>query len=224
MDKHLEEDWRQFTERLVIDFCNKRGLRTFSLKEFQSEYENEIISFSEDNNNPFAKIRQQLQVLRKKEIITFVDNRGTYTLRHPVILEDELEEDAPIKLKGGLSESNSAFNYENRQNIQHSSLKLEKREYTHETFARNRGWVKLAKDNYGHYCLHPGCQNAFLKPDGEPYIEVHHIVPLFQGGEDAIWNLTVVCAHHHRMAHFAENIVKEDLQKLFQGIINERLQ
>ena len=45
--------------------------------------------------------------------------------------------------------------------------------------------------------------NTFLKEDGSRYIEVHHIVPLHCGGEDGIWNLSVLCAHHHRMAHFA---------------------
>lgn len=220
----MEKDWKQFTERLVVDFCNKRGLRTFSLKEFKSEYENEIISFSEDNNNPFAKIRQQLQLLRDDKIITFVDNRGIYTLRRPIILEGELEEDAPIKTESGLSEANSAFDYGKIVANQVSSSSLEKYEYTHETFARNRGWVKQAKDRFGHNCLHPQCGNYFLKPDGELYIEVHHIVPLFQGGEDAIWNLTVLCAHHHRMAHFAEEMVKDKLQTLFLGIVNERLQ
>ena len=220
----MEKDWKQFTEKLVVDFCNKRGLRTFSLKEFKSEYENEIVSFSEENNNPFAKIRQQLQLLRDDEIITFLDNRGTYTLRRPVILKGELEDDAPIKTDNELSESVSKFDYEGLIQSANKTARLEKREYTHETFARNRGWVKQAKYKFGHHCLYPNCKNSFLKPDGEPYIEVHHIVPLFQGGEDAIWNLSVVCAHHHRVAHFAENIVKEDLQKLFLGIVDEHLQ
>lgn len=224
MDKHLEKDWKQFTERLVVDFCNKRGMRTFSLKEFKSEYEDEILSFSEDNNNPFAKIRQQLQMLRNDEILSFVDNRGTYTLRRPIILEGELEDDAPIKDEDGLSEPKSAFDYEGKASNHTYNARLEKYEYTVETYARNRGWVKQAKDRFGHHCLHPQCRNSFLKPDGELYIEVHHIVPLFQGGEDALCNLSVVCAHHHRMAHFAENIVKEDLQKLFLGIVSERLQ
>ncbi|MSP28757.1 MAG: HNH endonuclease [Methylococcales bacterium] len=44
----------------------------------------------------------------------------------------------------------------------------------------------------------------YLREDGTPYIEVHHIIPLCHGGEDGIWNLSVLCAHHHRMAHFAD--------------------
>lgn len=219
----MNETWKQLTERLIVDFCNKAGSRTFSLEEFQLAKSNEISSFSDNAKTPFATLRRVLQELRNEGIITFVDNRGTYTLRKPAILQGELEDNAPIGGIVGLAEDTSAFDYGIKINSG-DNIKLEKREYTHETFARNRGWVKQAKDTFGSFCLHPECQNTFLKPDGNPYIEVHHIIPLFKNGEDAIWNLTVLCAHHHRMAHFAEEMVKDKLQTLFLGIVNERLQ
>lgn len=220
----LGETWKQFTEQQIIDFCNKRGSRTFTLEEFNDDKKDLIVAFSSKNNHPFDKIRQQLQFLRNDGIITFEDNKGTYTLRRPAILKGELSDDEPLESDDCLSEAASKFDYENKLKPRKNNSQLEKREYTHETFARNRGWVKQAKETFGYHCLHPDCKNSFLKPDGKPYIEVHHIIPLFQYGEDGIWNLTVLCAHHHRMAHFAENIVKENLQKLFLGIINERLQ
>jgi 5-methylcytosine-specific restriction endonuclease McrA len=220
----MKHTWKQFTETQVVDFCNNRGSRTFTLDEFQVERNDEIVSFRPTNNFPFDKIRQQLQLLRDDGIITFEDNRGTYTLRRPVFLKDELQEGAPLGLDTGFAETKNTFKYEDGTDNHNINILAEKREYTHETFARNRGWVKLAKDKFGCQCLYPSCSNSFLKPDGESYIEVHHIIPLFQNGEDALWNLTVVCAHHHRMAHFAENIVKDDLQKLFLGIVNERLE
>lgn len=220
----MSETWKQFTERLIVDFCNKSGMRTFSLQEFQEAKENEIKAFSEIAKTPFATIRREMQTLRDEGILGFVDNRGTYTLRRPIILEGELVEDAPLKDMVGFSEPNNTFEYE-QQIVSNSDIsKLEKREYIIETYARDRGWVKKAKDCFGFDCLHPGCRNTFLKPDGERYIEVHHIIPLFQGGEDGLWNLTVVCAHHHRMAHFAETIKREELQKQFLGIANEKLQ
>jgi 5-methylcytosine-specific restriction protein A len=67
------------------------------------------------------------------------------------------------------------------------------------------------------------CANTFKKPDGSPYIEVHHIIPLYEGGEDAIWNLAVVCAHHHKMAHFADDETQKDLKKLFLKAVEFRL-
>lgn len=197
-----EENWKDFTQRLVVEYCNERGSRTFTLQDFQSAKESEISSFSEANKHPFDKVRQQLQVLRKDGILTFVDNRGTYTLREPVILYNEL------------SEESVAFVHQKEPN---------KQEYVRETFARDRGWVKQAKEKFGSYCLHPSCKNTFNKQDGMPYIEVHHIIPLFEGGEDAVWNLVVVCAHHHKMAHFADLDSQFDLRKLFLKIVEKHL-
>lgn len=195
-------NWKDFTQQLVVDYCNEKGSRTFTLQDFQSAKEKEIMSFSESNNYPFDKVRQQLQLLRNDGILTFVDNRGTYTLRKPVVLQGEL------------SEENVAFVHQKEPN---------KQEYVRETFARDRGWVYEAKEKFGHYCLHPNCNNTFNKQDGLPYIEVHHIIPLYEGGEDAIWNLVVVCAHHHKMAHFADVETQMNLKKIFTEIVERVL-
>ena len=34
------------------------------------------------------------------------------------------------------------------------------------------------------------------------------------GGDDGIWNLAVICAHHHRMAHYADVKTRLGLEKL----------
>lgn len=197
-----ENTWKEFVQRLVIDYCNERGSRTFSLQEFQVAKELEILAFRELNKHPFDKVRQQLQYLRKDGIVSFVDNRGTYTLREPVILHGELMEEGV------------AFIHQKEPN---------KQEYFRETFARDRGWVKEAKERFGVFCIHPKCENTFSKQDGTPYIEVHHIVPLFEGGEDAVWNLAVVCAHHHRMAHFADIETQSNLRNIFLKIVEKSL-
>ncbi|WP_256204578.1 MULTISPECIES: HNH endonuclease signature motif containing protein [unclassified Pseudomonas] len=40
------------------------------------------------------------------------------------------------------------------------------------------------------------------KSDGTPYLEVHHIVRLADGGMDTLDNVCVVCPNCHRQAHF----------------------
>ena len=90
-----------------------------------------------------------------------------------------------------------------------------------EVYSRDRILIKKAKELYGSYCLHPKCNNTFKKDDGKPYIEVHHIIPLFKEGEDALWNLTVICAHHHKMAHFADTKTRLYLEKLYLNIIDQ---
>ncbi|WP_258177740.1 HNH endonuclease [Photobacterium phosphoreum] len=40
------------------------------------------------------------------------------------------------------------------------------------------------------------------KSNGEPYLEVHHIKPLSQGGEDSLENVQAICPNCHREMHF----------------------
>ncbi len=90
----------------------------------------------------------------------------------------------------------------------------EKIEYTRETYYRNTKIVKLAKEKLGLLCLYPKCNNTFYKADKTKYIEVHHIVPLHKEGLDTLDNLSVVCAHHHKMAHFADTKTRIKIEKI----------
>ena len=52
-----------------------------------------------------------------------------------------------------------------------------------------------------------GCfKNApFLrKKDRSPYLEVHHVIPLSEGGEDTVKNVIALCPNCHREKHFGE--------------------
>jgi len=194
--------WKEFVYRLVIEFCNERGKRTFTLREFFPAYEKEFRQFKPQNRYPLPKVRQQLQFLRDDGMVQFIDRRGTYTLRGVELLKGEVED----------------------EKIQEVSKQApEKREYLIETFARNRGWVREAKEKFGEYCLYPRCSNTFNKPNNKPYIEVHHIISLCDGGEDAIWNLAVVCAHHHKMAHFSNLQTKQELQNILLREVESHL-
>lgn len=42
----------------------------------------------------------------------------------------------------------------------------------------------------------------FMRKDGTPYLEVHHIIQLAAGGEDTIGNAVAACPNCHRKAHF----------------------
>lgn len=88
----------------------------------------------------------------------------------------------------------------------------DKKEYLIEIYLRNVMWVKQAKEILGDLCLIQKCNNIFLKEDGTRNIEVHHIIPLHSGWEDGIWNLSVLCAHHHKMAHFADVNTRKEIQ------------
>lgn len=71
------------------------------------------------------------------------------------------------------------------------------------------------------YC--EGCENPapFIRPsDGTPYLEVHHIVPLAEDGEDTVENAIALCPNCHREVHFGSK--KEQLRtKLLQNDIRK---
>ncbi len=182
---------REKLKSLIVDFCNQKESRTFSLSELHETFKNyENIGIG--GKTPQATVRRLLQELRDLNFVSFMDNSGNYTLRGVEFLENE-----KIDLK----------------KIDFSRETPERREYLFETYVRKINWVRQAKIILGEKCLCRNCNNFFITENGHMYIEVHHIIPLFQGGEDSVWNLSVLCAHHHRMAHFAEVKERINLQK-----------
>jgi HNH endonuclease len=192
--------WKSFVYEMVIEYCNLMQCRTFELKDFWIRNENIITKYSINNNYPYQKTCEMLQQLRNDGVLFFDDSkRGKYTLLKPEILDGELEE-----------------------NIVDFSSKLEinTKEYIREVYVRDLRLVREVKKRFDYKCIHPKCENYFLKDDGLPYIEVHHIIPLFENGEDDLDNLAVLCAHHHKMAHFSTSDTKLNLQHLYLDIIN----
>lgn len=48
----------------------------------------------------------------------------------------------------------------------------------------------------------------FKREDGRPYLEVHHIEWLANGGEDSVENAIALCPNCHRQAHFGKLVLK----------------
>lgn len=51
-------------------------------------------------------------------------------------------------------------------------------------------------------CQSCRCDAPFLKEDGTPFLEVHHIEWLSKGGEDSVENAIALCPNCHRQAHY----------------------
>ena len=72
------------------------------------------------------------------------------------------------------------------------------------SFRRNPDVVAEVLLRAGGYC--EKCKNPapFLRrSDNSPYLEVHHVTPLVEGGEDTVENAVALCPNCHREAHYA---------------------
>jgi 5-methylcytosine-specific restriction protein A len=69
---------------------------------------------------------------------------------------------------------------------------------------RNTKAAKLIRKLYGGKCQITGNKYTFTKKDGSIYSEVHHLIPLGEGGADSAYNLIVVSSMIHDMLHYAK--------------------
>lgn len=199
----MEGNQRERLLDLLKEFCNKQQSRTFSLKDLNERYD-DFRTIGVGGNTPQNTVRRLLQEIRDDGLLTFKPSGkvGNYTL-----LFDELLEYEP-------------------QHINASALrgKPHKREYLIETSDRNRKLVVEAKDTFGTQCMIPKCDNNFVTQREEDYIEVHHVIPLHLEGQDRLENLSVLCAHHHRMAHFSRMQTQDCIRDFLLETVATRLQ
>lgn len=84
-------------------------------------------------------------------------------------------------------------------------------------FDRSPIVIAIARVRAGYSCELDGCAHpSFETSTGRSYCEVHHIVPLCDGGPDTPPNVACLCASHHREAHLGKDraSIRKSLQKL----------
>lgn len=73
------------------------------------------------------------------------------------------------------------------------------------TFNRNPEVVAWVLKNSNGFCEGCKCPAPFKKPDGQFYLEVHHMRRLADGGSDTITNALAVCPNCHRRLHYSDD-------------------
>jgi hypothetical protein len=69
--------------------------------------------------------------------------------------------------------------------------------------------ITIARKRAGHRCeVHECAHPTFETSEGVTYTEVHHIVPLADGGQDTIDNVACLCPTHHREVHLGVRAVE----------------
>ncbi|OWZ84121.1 hypothetical protein CDO51_05090 [Natranaerobius trueperi] len=80
-----------------------------------------------------------------------------------------------------------------------------------EQYYRDPDIISYAKKRANGVCECCGQEAPFLKDDGAPFLETHHLKALSEGGEDSIENVCAVCPNCHRKLHYSSH--REELTK-----------
>ena len=218
---------QQVLER-ILKYCDEIGSRTFTAQDFYRDCLDDLVAqYNWQSKTPDANFKRITQELRDEGFLHFSDDgRGIYSLTISSI--DLLKHEREAIEEAGLGDLLSPDKLEDTQaSLGQTKPTIqtipEKREYFMETYVRNKGWVKKARDFYGSKCMIADCKNAFKKANGLFYIEVHHIIPMAEFGAEELSNLSTLCAHHHRMAHFANETTKTDLRDYLLREVENRL-
>lgn len=116
------------------------------------------------------------------------------------------EEVSNIQYIEQISESISAYNLESSTNRCDRIVSQ---------YDRNQRISLAVKNRANGLCECCHREAPFIKDNGEPYLEEHHLIPLFEGGEDSINNVCAVCPNCHRELHYGKNrdLLKEATKK-----------
>lgn len=92
-----------------------------------------------------------------------------------------------------------------------------------EAFVRDpkvKAWVLKSANGICELCNSPA---PFFKQDGVPYLEIHHVLPLSEGGSDRISNTVAVCPNCHMRFHYGSDKIKirEDVINKLSRLVSE---
>ena len=83
-------------------------------------------------------------------------------------------------------------------------------------FIRSADVVKMTRKRANGICQYCNQPAPFTDKNGNPYLEVHHVIWLSRGGEDSTANTVVLCPNCHKRMHVLDK--PEDIKKLKEVI------
>ena len=120
-----------------------------------------------------------------------------------VVVANESLEDIKIDIYARVSESQQLPHEERLKRLESAPSKPKIIKVPTFVFFRNVDVVAERLFLANGVCESCGCPAPFLRAkDGAPYLEVHHIKKLADGGDDAVENTTALCPNCHRKMHY----------------------
>ena len=186
---------RELDERVLgLDKTDSRGWQSMGIlhflglkKEFSGIFHNltlqEAIDVISQDEQDFGEIIQLLADTQR---------------RNPLTLKTlQVQEATEIKI------SQNDSSEQRMKRIKAASKKPARMSVVSYTYKRNPDVVTEALLRTRGFCDNCGKAGPFVRAsDGTIYLEVHHVRPLSQGGEDTLKNVRALCPNCHRQAHF----------------------
>ena len=169
-----------------------------------------VFLFIESENNMYELIGE-VKVISEPTYELNPDT-GFKRLVFPLALYDGFSpvvDDIDIKVKKIFNISNEKLIREVSKEKTPKLTKTSTYQYSRDEYVRLYA-LRRAGDNC-QLCLQKA---PFSRSDGSPYLEVHHIVPLSQGGSDSIDNVCALCPNCHRKMHIIAD--SDDVSKLLK--------
>lgn len=209
--------------------------RTISLNELWGQ------KYNIESLIKFDVFKTKVGIITAKELFHFINNEyadllDTNISNNKFCLEDHskkdnlLSEDFLVKVNSNNSfEEEEEVLFKKEEHISQRTRKFsiselkEKTENnkinkvksaTIKTYIRDslvKEYTKLLANGYCQLC---GNKAPFKDSYGNPYLEIHHIIWLSNGGKDTIENTVALCPNCHRKMHIIN--AKEDIEKLLR--------
>lgn len=191
----------------------------YSLREvFKKEYKyNTAILNSAQTNTPIYVLQKNDTRLTLKGIFRYTSDHqdpedgSRWFILHKIntLLTDKLmtEEEYNQEIQKQVKESKRNSSKERRIRLNQAEKKPEKLAVTSTQFKRNPDVIAEVLERANGVCEKCRKPAPFVRAsDLSPYLEVHHKIPLAEGGEDTVKNAVALCPNCHRELHHAANV------------------
>jgi|GEM_PF-2406471 len=140
----------------------------------------------------------QLQL--KPEVVSALTQLGW--LQQSIVPEEELK----AELQEEIANSRADSPENRKKRLELAPKKPTIVQVTRAEYRRNSDVVAELMLRASGICEGCGCNAPFIRAsDGTPYLEVHHVLPLAEGGDDTVENAIALCPNCHRRKHFGKD-------------------
>lgn len=145
---------------------------------------------------------------RLDKLLSVSQNTFGYIKRYEGSGDMNCEDIIPIntyikKLEEEIENSKQLNETDRMMRLARASKRPEEIKIVSKGYKRNSDVIAVVLERAKGICEVCGNEAPFIrKSDGTPYLEIHHVTPLSENGEDTVENAIAVCPNCHRKSHF----------------------